>query len=94
MDNAWKYGRSRVRVQRCTWRPWAGSSLRRTTMAGPGSGARPEALSRGARLDETQPGQGIGLAVVNELVAGLRRRNQRERSGLGGAAVKVTLPAA
>jgi SAM-dependent methyltransferase len=48
----------------------------------------------GARLAEKQPGLGIGLAVVNELVGAYGGEVAVERSGLGGAAVRVTLPAA
>ncbi|MGB5326372.1 MAG: ATP-binding protein [Pseudomonadales bacterium] len=50
-------------------------------------------LARGARLDEQQPGQGIGLAVAAEIVAARGGRLQIQRSELGGASVQMVLPA-
>jgi len=94
LDNAWKYGRRRVR---CSAVLAAGGMLE-LRVDDDGAGLDParaaEALARGARLDEKQPGQGIGLAVVNELVGAYGGEIAVERSGLGGAAVRVTLPAA
>jgi two-component system, OmpR family, sensor histidine kinase PhoQ len=94
LDNAWKYGRRRVR---CSAVLAAGGMLE-LRVDDDGAGLDParaaEALARGARLDEKQPGQGIGLAVVNELVGAYGGEVAVERSGLGGAAVRVTLPAA
>jgi two-component system, OmpR family, sensor histidine kinase PhoQ len=94
LDNAWKYGRRRVR---CSVNLAAGGMLE-LRVDDDGAGLDParaaEALARGARLDEKQPGQGIGLAVVNELVGAYGGEVAVERSGLGGAAVRVTLPAA
>jgi len=40
------------------------------------------------------PGQGIGLAVVRDIVEAYDGELRIERSNLGGACVKVTLPAA
>jgi two-component system, OmpR family, sensor histidine kinase PhoQ len=94
LDNAWKYGRGRVR---CSARAGAGGMLE-LRVEDDGQGLDParaaEALARGARLDESHPGQGIGLAVVNELVGAYGGQITVERSELGGAAVTVTLPAA
>lgn len=94
LDNAWKYSHRRVR---CSADLAAGGMLE-LRVDDDGAGLDParaaEALARGARLDEKQPGQGIGLAVVNELVGAYGGEVAVERSGLGGAAVRVTLPAA
>jgi two-component system sensor histidine kinase PhoQ len=94
LDNAWKYGRRRVR---CSADLAAGGMLE-LRVDDDGAGLDParaaEAMARGARLDEKQPGQGIGLAVGNELVGAYGGEVAVERSGLGGAAVRVTLPAA
>ena len=49
-------------------------------------------LARGVRIDEAHPGQGIGLAVVGELVAAYRGELEVKRSALGGAALRVRLP--
>jgi two-component system, OmpR family, sensor histidine kinase PhoQ len=93
MDNAWKYGRSRVRCS-AALAP-QGFVLR---VEDDGEGLDParasEALARGSRLDESHPGQGIGLAVANELVTAYGGELRVERSALGGTAVIVSLPGA
>jgi two-component system sensor histidine kinase PhoQ len=43
----------------------------------------------GARLDESQSGQGIGLAVVRDIVGAYDGQIEIARSDLGGAAVSV-----
>jgi two-component system, OmpR family, sensor histidine kinase PhoQ len=92
-DNAWKYGRSRVRCSAATLP--GGLVLR---VEDDGEGLDPErvteALGRGTRLDENLPGQGIGLAVASELAAAYGGVVEVERSALGGAAVIVQLPGA
>ncbi|MEL6869054.1 MAG: ATP-binding protein [Pseudomonadota bacterium] len=56
---------------------------------GPGfpEGKATEALQRGTRLDETRPGSGIGLAVVQELAELYNGSVRIEQSKLSGAAV-------
>lgn len=92
LDNAWKYGRTRVRCSASVASPGR-IALR---VEDDGQGLDParaaEAMARGGRLDESHPGQGIGLAVVSELVAAYGGEVTVERSGLGGAAVVLTLP--
>lgn len=94
MDNAWKHGRSRVRCSATS----DGRGTVRLRIEDDGPGIDParasEALARGARLDESHPGQGIGLAVVNELVTAYGGEILVERSALGGTAVVVSLPGA
>jgi two-component system sensor histidine kinase PhoQ len=46
------------------------------------------------RGDERVPGHGVGLAVVNELVASHHGELNLARSDLGGARVDITLPGA
>ncbi len=53
---------------------------------------RADVLNRGKRLDEIQPGQGIGLAVVAELVALYSGSLEISESELGGAQIEVRLP--
>lgn len=48
-------------------------------------------LERGMRLDESEPGHGIGLAVVRDLAASHGGAVQIEASPLGGARVTVSL---
>jgi two-component system, OmpR family, sensor histidine kinase PhoQ len=94
LDNAWKYGGGRIRCSARITRPGE-LELR---VEDDGHGLDParasEALARGGRLDESHPGQGIGLAVVNELVQAYGGEVRVEPSALGGAAVVVTLPGA
>ena len=94
LDNAWKYGRRQVRCSAAVAAP----GTIEIRVEDDGKGLDPEraseAMARGARLDESHPGQGIGLAVVNELVNAYGGRIEVQRSPLGGAAVIVTLPGA
>ncbi len=91
LDNACKYGKSRVHLRA---EAIAGAVKIWVEDDGPGS---PEALhrdvlTRGARADTAQQGQGIGLAMVTERVAGYGGALAFETSPLGGAAVCITLP--
>lgn len=97
LDNACKYGRGRVRVSA---RPLGDPAWRRPGLElcveddGPGipPPLRARVLERGARADERVPGQGIGLAVVAEIVAALGGTIEVAAAALGGAAVSVRLP--
>jgi two-component system sensor histidine kinase PhoQ len=101
LDNAWKWSRSRVAVTAIT-EYHADGRPREIVLAvgddGPGvPAAEADAvLARGRRSDARGdvPGQGIGLAVVNEIVALYGGRLVIGRSPLGGAAVEVRLPVA
>lgn len=50
-------------------------------------------LQRGERADQRHPGDGIGLAVVSEIVRQYRGELRVSASDLGGARIRVTLPA-
>ena len=50
-------------------------------------------LQRGTRLDESTPGQGIGLAVVKDIAESYGGELAIAASALGGAEISVTLPA-
>ena len=92
LDNAFKWGRSRVRVS-------AASSDGKLALCveDDGAGIAPEqarhVLERGARADESVPGQGIGLAVARDIAEAYAGELQIERSSLGGASVRLVLPA-
>jgi two-component system sensor histidine kinase PhoQ len=92
MDNAWKYSQNQVRCS-ATASAAAGLELR---VEDDGEGLDPASaalvLARGTRLDESQPGQGIGLAVVNELAESYGGSVAVEASELGGAALIVRFP--
>ena len=51
-----------------------------------------EVLKRGARLDETVPGSGLGLSIVDELVRAYGGELRFARSALGGLRVTAKLP--
>ena len=91
IENAFKYCQGRVRVNitfpddviQC-----------RVDDDGPGIplSLRDEVLNRGKRLDEIQPGQGIGLAMVADLVELYRGTLCIEENAWGGASILVRLP--
>lgn len=97
LDNAYKWGRSRVLVK---GRRVASKGAVRIQLEieddGPGMPADEvaAALRRGTRLDESVPGTGIGLAVVAELVSHYEGALGVTRGSLGGASVQIELPGA
>jgi signal transduction histidine kinase len=52
------------------------------------------ALKRGARLDETLPGSGLGLSICDELARAYGGSLRLDRSELGGLRAQLFLPAA
>jgi two-component system sensor histidine kinase PhoQ len=93
MDNAFKYGGSRVRVALATAADSQGVSIL-VEDDGPGIPAtlREEILRRGTRADTLNPGQGIGLAVAKEIIDSYAGRLDIGESNLGGASFRVQLP--
>ena len=98
LENAFKYTRSQVHVA-VTAAPHRDDPARSVAMViiqddGPGipEGLRSEVLRRGKRADEIQSGQGIGLAVVAELVALYHGWLAIGVSDLGGARLELALP--
>lgn len=93
IDNACKWCEETVRVSA---RPVSGSAGLCFVVAddGPGipSSASEELLRRGARLDESTPGHGIGLAIVNDIARSYSGEISIAESALGGAEITVTLP--
>jgi len=97
LDNAYKYGHKRVQVSAGIVdpdRPRPGLWLT-VEDDGPGIAESDWArlLQRGVRGDERVEGHGLGLAIVTELVAAYGGSIDIGHSELGGAAVKVRLPA-
>jgi signal transduction histidine kinase len=92
MENACKWCRGRVRV--------IAKDISATELSiaveddGPGLAAedRAEVLERGARLDETAPGSGLGLSIVDELARAYGGGVALADSSLGGLRVTLTLP--
>jgi signal transduction histidine kinase len=94
MENACKWRRRRVRVQAAP----AGPGLLRLTVEDDGPGLPPEVradvLRRGARLDESAPGSGLGLSIVDELAKAYGGSVVLGESALGGLKVDIFLPQA
>ncbi|MHB8529745.1 MAG: ATP-binding protein [Caulobacteraceae bacterium] len=94
MENACKWCERRVKV---TATPL---SARRLSLIieddGPGlaSQDRERVVQRGARLDESAPGSGLGLSIVDELVRAYRGSMTLRASPFGGLKVEVILPRA
>lgn len=61
---------------------------------GPGVPAdqRARILQRGERLDRQHPGQGIGLAVVKDIIESYDAQLTLDDSSLGGAAFRIRFP--
>lgn len=91
IENAFKYGKSKVIVK-------GKASNDQLTITiednGPGVPAdfRGEILKRGARIDTSSPGQGIGLAVVAEIISSYDGGIHIDTSPLGGALFQISLP--
>lgn len=91
LENAYKYGHSLVQIKGVL----RGDQLQ-IEIADDGPGVSPEArqviLERGARLDTSIQGQGIGLSVAVDIISSYDGRIEVTESDLGGALFKVTLP--
>lgn len=91
MDNAAKWAKSRVVVRARR----EGTRLRiQVDDDGPGFSDTTSVLQIHVRGDERVPGHGVGLAVVNDLVASHHGELKLVRSDIGGARVDIALPAA
>ncbi len=94
MENAGKFGNRRMRVRAVE----LGPERFRLTVEDDGPGLPPdrraEVIQRGARLDESAPGSGLGLSIVDELARAYRGSLTLGQSGLGGLALTVELPRA
>ena len=98
MDNAFKWARSRVMFV-CRADRVAGNERKGLFVEihddGPGiaQAERVAVLERGVRADQQTPGQGIGLAVVREIVQRYGGALTIESSELGGALIRTRFPA-
>lgn len=92
LDNAGKWAASRVRVR---VEPGQAELRLEVEDDGPGIGEadRVRILHRGVRADESTPGQGIGLAMVRDIVQAYGGRLELDASpALGGARVVLVFP--
>jgi len=98
VDNACKYGRGSVRVTIAPAAPRDGDPYFSLTVEDDGDGIpqdlRDRLFARGARIDESIPGAGLGLAIVRDIaeLGGGEVRMEQSRA-LGGLSVHVVLPA-
>jgi two-component system sensor histidine kinase PhoQ len=90
LDNASKWAKHRVSA-----RAWRESERLRLVVEddGPGFTDTEAILQLHVRMDERVPGHGVGLAVVNDLVASHGGELKLSRGALGGARAEVILPA-
>jgi signal transduction histidine kinase len=74
----------------------SGPAQLRVTVEDDGPGLPPErrgeVLQRGARLDESAPGSGLGLSIVEELAKAYGGSIALDDSALGGLKVELILP--
>ena len=97
LDNAYKWCEKTIRVQlRGERQPDARRSGLELIVEDDGPGMNVEdtrlLLQRGARADESVDGQGIGLAVVKEIVSLQGGTLDLLRSSLGGAKIAIHIP--
>lgn len=95
IDNAFKYGKHQVRIRAV--REGLGARGVQLEIEDDGAGIPAEkqefVLQRGARADTLVQGQGIGLAVVTDILKSYGGEIQVERSELGGARIIILLDA-
>jgi signal transduction histidine kinase len=92
MENACKWCRGKVKVRARALGPERLS----LTVEDDGRGLPPDqrvsVLRRGERLDETAPGSGLGLSIIDELARAYRGELVLSDSGLGGLQLAIDLP--
>ena len=96
MENACKWARGRVRV-RCAaviGHRRAFTVIVEDDGEGLAADQREAVLRRGERLDESAPGSGLGLSIVDELARAYGGSIVLGESALGGLRVEITLPRA
>jgi signal transduction histidine kinase len=94
MENACKWCAGRVRVSAQARDPrWLVLSVEDDGM-GLAAEQRQEVLRRGARLDESAPGSGLGLSIVDELVRAYGGKITLGESAMGGLKIDLVLPRA
>jgi two-component system sensor histidine kinase PhoQ len=91
LENAYKYGKQHVHVIVTTTK----ETVRiRVEDDGAGIPARAESfvIKRGHRIDTQAEGQGLGLAIVSDIIMAYEGNINLERGHLGGASFVIELP--
>ena len=98
VDNACKWAATRVVLSVVPAPPRNGRAYFVLAVEDDGPGlpeaARKTVLKRGARLDESKPGSGLGLSIVTEIAELYGGELRLETSQLGGLRAELLLPAA
>ena len=94
LDNAFKYGRRRVSVRLESDGDKAATLKIEDDGNGLDANEIEQILNRGTRLDEATEGQGIGLAVVADIVESYNIKLNFAASALGGLSVSLEFQAA
>ncbi|WP_339933374.1 sensor histidine kinase [uncultured Brevundimonas sp.] len=94
IENACKWSTRRVRVVATPSGPGQMTVVVEDDGPGLPEDQRDEVLKRGSRLDESAPGSGLGLSIVDELVRAYEGRLTLASSAMGGLKVIAELPAA
>jgi two-component system sensor histidine kinase PhoQ len=91
LENAYKYCRRAVRVGVQTDQHGAGIEIR-IEDDGPGiaTGQIDTVLQRGRRMDESVPGQGLGLSMASEIIAVYGGQLAISASSMGGTLLRVS----
>lgn len=90
LDNAFKYGKQQVSLMVQTHADKSTSLIIEDDGRGLNSEEIDQILNRGTRLDEATEGQGIGLAVVADIVDSYNIKLHFHRSALGGLKTGLT----
>ncbi len=94
MENAGKWSKRRVRVRAAAIGPERFSLTVEDDGPGLPPERRDEVIRRGARLDESAPGSGLGLSIIDELARAYRGTLRLGNSPMGGLQLTVELPRA
>jgi signal transduction histidine kinase len=94
LENACKYSVRRVRAEAAPAGPGRMSIVIEDDGPGLPSERRGEVFKRGERLDESEPGSGLGLSIVDELARAYGGGAALSDSSLGGLKVALDLPRA
>jgi signal transduction histidine kinase len=94
LENACKYGGGRIRVTAEPRGLLRLGVIVEDNGAGLPEGRRAEVLKRGARIDESAPGSGLGLSIVDELARAYGGTVSLADSSFGGLKVTLELPRA
>jgi signal transduction histidine kinase len=97
LENACKHAKAKVHINVETLRTEGARNTLKLTIEDDGPGI-PQSdyktvLRRGQRLDETKPGSGLGLSIVNELTELYGGNLSFSESKLGGLKADIILPA-